>query len=350
MSNQSYCEGVSVVICCYNSASRLPETLRYIAQQRVEVGTPWEVIVVNNNSTDNTQSVAQSVWNKEKSPVFLSIVDEPKPGLTHARHRGFIISRYEYVLFCDDDNWLSEGYIQTAYEIMKSNPLIGALGGKGEGVCETIPPAWYHRLGIYVYAINAQAEKTGEVPRGMVYGAGATFRKSLYLFLINHGFNSMLSDRKGKELSSGGDDELCYALRLIEYKIWYDDRLTFQHFIPKERLNWQYLREFFVGSAKSTNVLSPFADILNKKQYIKTRLRKYYSLFKVFEFLRKELLPFYKKRILDKPTKIDDVELLAFYAQRLRAMHWLRFWEYNNNLEKILLLAKRLKKLPNNNR
>jgi cellulose synthase/poly-beta-1,6-N-acetylglucosamine synthase-like glycosyltransferase len=54
--------GVSVVICCYNSSQRLPQTLGHLLAQECEVDLPWEVIVVDNASTDGTAEVARSVW------------------------------------------------------------------------------------------------------------------------------------------------------------------------------------------------------------------------------------------------------------------------------------------------
>lgn len=59
INNSEIRAGVSIVICCYNSASRLPETLQHIAEQEVAANISWEVIVVDNASTDNTQEIAK---------------------------------------------------------------------------------------------------------------------------------------------------------------------------------------------------------------------------------------------------------------------------------------------------
>src|SRR5687767_6070519 len=121
--------GVSVIICCYNSASRISETLRHLANQNVPSGIHWEVILVDNGSTDNTQEVAQNFWIVECSSVPLKIVREEKPGLSHARERGITESRYDIIIFCDDDNLLCDTYIQRASYVMASDNRIGIAGG-----------------------------------------------------------------------------------------------------------------------------------------------------------------------------------------------------------------------------
>src|SRR5690606_12393187 len=118
--------GVSVIVCCYNSSLRLPETLSYLAAQKVKAETQWELIVVNNNSNDNTVEIAEVKWNQLGAPVTLTIVDEPTPGLSYAREKGISVSQYDLFLFCDDDNWLQEDYIQNVITLFNDNPNIGA--------------------------------------------------------------------------------------------------------------------------------------------------------------------------------------------------------------------------------
>lgn len=54
-------EGISIIICCFNSAKRLPENLRHISSQQVGKGVDWEVIIVNNNSSDDTARAAEDL-------------------------------------------------------------------------------------------------------------------------------------------------------------------------------------------------------------------------------------------------------------------------------------------------
>ena len=106
-------------------------------------------------------------------------------------------------------------------------------------------------------------------------------KKYAYFNLQKLGFKSLLTDRKGMELSSGGDYELCYAFALAGYDLLYDDRLHFKHFITKERLTWEYFMRYAKESAKCFDVLEAykFVAILGVKNFNWMRLKNLsYSL------------------------------------------------------------------------
>lgn len=266
-------KGVSVIICCFNSANRLPETLQHLALQQVSVDIPWEVIVVNNNSTDNTTEIAIQEWNKYPLHTPIRVVDQPIIGLSHARKKGIETAKYDLCLFCDDDNWLCENYVKITYEIFSNNPLIGALGGRGTPVCEISPPTWFKNFE-GGYAVGKQSMMSGSLTnsRGYVYGAGAAFRKTALTKLFQKGFRSLLTGRKGKSSSSGEDKELCYGLILIGYEIWYDERLKFNHFIPKERLTPQYIKSINSGFARASLIHVLYEYIIKEKKVKNLRL------------------------------------------------------------------------------
>src|SRR5688500_17791752 len=96
-------EGLSVVICCYNSAERLPQTLRHLAIQKYSPGLNWEVIIVDNNSLDATADVARKEWAQYSTRVPLKVVTERDPGLSAARSKGVSSASFEFIVFCDDD-------------------------------------------------------------------------------------------------------------------------------------------------------------------------------------------------------------------------------------------------------
>jgi|13_taG_2_1085334.scaffolds.fasta_scaffold55705_1 glycosyltransferase involved in cell wall biosynthesis len=262
-------EGVSVILCCYNSAERLPKTLQYLANQKIALSLKWELILVNNNSTDNTVEEAQELWKKNAVPTILQIIDEPNPGLSFARIAGVKKAQFSYVLFCDDDNWLQEDYLQTAYTFMDLNPKIGVLGGQSVGVLEGDQPNWWEKQKIN-YAVGKQAVTSGDITnRGFVWGAGMIFRKEILTRLFNTGFTSLLSDRKGAILSSGGDSELCKWSLLLGYKLWYLESLQFSHFIEKERLMDEYLQKLLKGHKQAQPVLSLYNWFFKKGIYKK---------------------------------------------------------------------------------
>jgi glycosyltransferase involved in cell wall biosynthesis len=235
--------GVSVIICCYNSAERLPETLSHLAAQAGASSVPWEVVVIDNASLDATAAVARQSW-PENGPAPLRVVNEPMPGLTHARHRGLRESRFGFLSFIDDDNWVSPSWVADVFRVLSTHPEVAACGGRGEPVLELEKAPELFSVFASAYAVGPQAETEGYVARArsILYGAGLSVRKSAWTALISQGFRPALSDRKGKSLSSGGDSELCMALVLAGWKLWYDPSLTFKHYLPTERLQWDYLR------------------------------------------------------------------------------------------------------------
>ncbi len=78
--------GVSVVICCHNSAILLPQTIAHLKRQRVDRGLEWEVLVVDNASSDSTVQVARQCWGADV-PAAMRIVCESRLGLCYARER-----------------------------------------------------------------------------------------------------------------------------------------------------------------------------------------------------------------------------------------------------------------------
>lgn len=258
-------KGVSVIICCYNSSKLLPETLRHISLQKVRNYVRWEVIVVDNASTDNTAEVALQEWSRYKDcKGTLSVVKQPIPGLAAAREKGIEESKYEYMIFCDDDNWLEEKFIQTVVSTMRTDNEIGIIGCETEEVCEINPPEWFEKWKNWSYAVGVQTDKTGDITwsRGFVWGAGMVLRRKALNQLYGEGFKTLLTDRKGKELASGGDTELCYALRLAGWRIWYEPRLKLKHYMTAPRLKWEYLLKLWKGFGISTVGLDTYLNII----------------------------------------------------------------------------------------
>jgi glycosyltransferase involved in cell wall biosynthesis len=276
-------QGVSIIICCHNGQQRLPETIRHIAQQVVPAYIPWELIIVDNGSTDQSAALARAEWQKYRVDTYLKIVNESVPGLSYARARGFKEARYEYMVMCDDDNWLDPNYVYNVYTILSEKPNVAALGGLGKLVYEIEPPT--AELS-YIFAAGPQGAHSGQARENKLYGAGCVIRNSAYRKLMGTGFKSLLTDRRGTELSSGGDYELCLALAIMGYDIWYDERLQFVHFITKERLSWEYYLRYAYESSKCFNVLSSYKmiagnDDINRTPWLVV-LRNFLVCLKIF--------------------------------------------------------------------
>lgn len=279
--------GISVIICCYNSAALLPQTLLHIARQKVKDGLNWEVIIVDNASTDNTSFVAETEWKKyNAAAVDFKVVKELTPGLLKARIKGYSEARYEFLLYCDDDNWLNEHYVENAYRVLNENANIGICGGKGIPVFEIDKPGWFKGLILDGFALGRQAaidEGPVSDDRFYVYGAGMVIRKSAiaipYSPLIVDSL--MLSGRKGNALSAGDDAEVSFFVLLKGYKLWYCDKLDFNHYIQAKRLNKKYVSNLYKGFGKTI----PYLNIYHSNfPFITSKQKFFYSswFFQVF--------------------------------------------------------------------
>ena len=275
--------GITVVICCYNSESKLPITIDYISQQKVPEYIHWEVIIIDNASTDNTKYVAQKECRDKLENIRYKIVDQPIKGLTAARDKGFKLAQYEFVLFCDDDNWLDRDYIRNAYDLMAKNGAIGILGGEGDPVSDVKIPDWFYRFSAR-FAVGPQGTATGDVTdtRGWVYGAGFIIRKSVWSLLKKNGFANLLTGRDGK----GQDKEMCFAVRLAGYRIWYDNQLTFKHYIPEQRLKWKNVLNLVELQHYAAVVYSAYSHVLNKNNFQYVRPSNFYWIKKSFSIIR----------------------------------------------------------------
>ena len=256
--------GVSIVVCCYNSAQRLAPTLAHLAVQQLSKTLKWEVIIIDNASLDNTGDAAYRIWNAVRAAP-LRVISEPRAGLAFARTRGLAEAKYDIVSFVDDDNWVCPEWVQLVWGIMNEAPEIGACGGLSEAVCEIKPPSWF-KDNDASYAVGPRGLTRGDITetRGWLWGAGLSIRKSAWQRLVSDGFCPLLIDRQGEKLGAGADSELCLALRLAGWRLWYDPRLRFQHFLPVQRLNWRYLRKLHRGFGASTVGHDPYLLALAK--------------------------------------------------------------------------------------
>lgn len=230
---------ISVVICTYNGAARLPATLGHLARQVTPPALAWEVILVDNASTDDTAQVAARVWAEAGAPAPLRVVSEPRPGVSHARATGLDGARGDLIVCLDDDNWVAPDYFAQVLAVMAENPQAGACGGPAQAVYETEPPEWFPAFARR-YALGPQGTgRTG--PQKHLWGAGLTVRRDAWRFLREKGFAFSPDCQCRNQRKSGWDSELTWALLLAGGQLWYDPRLSIRHFVPTAKLTESYL-------------------------------------------------------------------------------------------------------------
>jgi len=319
-------KGVSVVICCYNSAKLLPATLEHLSRQKTRKYVDWEVVIVNNASTDNTSEVAATEWKKYPDcKGSLKIAYQPIPGLAAAREKGIEESKYEYIVFCDDDNWLDENFVQNVVRLMRSNSDIAIAGAETQEVCEVDPPEWFHKWKNWSYAVGEQFERPGDITwsRGFVWGAGMVLRREALEKLYGDGFKSLLTDRKGKELASGGDTEICYAMRLAGWRIWYDPELKLKHYMTAPRLKWEYFLKLWKGFGVSTAGLDTYLNLIPEDMIEGNYIQIKKTWEENYSDTKKKLRDFGSEKVKNYaslPEGDPDAPLIVFNLARLEEL------------------------------
>ncbi|MDB5282009.1 MAG: family 2 glycosyl transferase [Bacteroidota bacterium] len=334
--------GVSVIVCCYNSSLRLPETLAHIQNQKVS-GINWEVIVVDNASSDDTSAAAKRILSAGNQAVDFTIVSEPESGLSTARKRGYLTSKYELLIFCDDDNWLADNYVQLASEIMEKNPAIGILGGFGEAVFESKEPAWFKKYQID-FAVGDQSSSPQNLSHVQeVYGAGFTIRKNYLDQLYGSGFKSILSDRKGNQLISGGDVELCYLAKYFGYEIWYSRDLKFKHLMTAPRLSWQYMKRLYAGSGTTNIYTFAYKFVIEHNRVPNQNLRLPFWLDTFIH--RVKYIFSLRSKVKGKMEVEGDADVLRYIALKAEAREiWALKEKYSALYQTIYLYLNQIKK------
>lgn len=257
-------KGITVLICTFNGAKNLPSTLKHLAQQEFKK-IAVEIILVDNASVDNTAEIARKLWKELNTNIDLRIISEPRKGKDKAIDTGLSEANYQYVIICDDDNWLAKNYVQLSYQIMNENEDIGILGGQGLPAKTLNLPEWFPSQKTY-YAIGKQGLISGEIKHywpsfRFIWGAGSVINMKAYHLLMKCGFKRVLTYEAEGKIARSEDIELCYSIWLTGYKLWYDRRLIYEHALEQDRLTWLSLIHIAKISIPAYHILRPY-DIL----------------------------------------------------------------------------------------
>ena len=239
--------GITIVLCCYNSSLRLAQTLKHLELLETADDFSVELLIVDNNSTDETVSQIKVLL--ATTLLTYKIIHEYRQGQIYAREAGVREACYDYLIFCDDDNWLCQDYLIKVYRHFETSPSVGAIGGKGLAAFEDgiAVPAWFaeYQNG---YAVGEQAAKSEVVNvRGFLWGAGLAVRKEILNKCFDPNFPFLLSGRSAGNITSGDDSEICRRILLCNADLYYDSKLSFQHFIPANRLTDEYFQKLTEG-------------------------------------------------------------------------------------------------------
>ncbi|MBY0558467.1 glycosyltransferase [Hyphomicrobium sp.] len=259
--------GISVVICAHNSAERIPPTIQALARCKAEF--PVEIILVDNNSSDDTEARAKAAWNDCGNVRFaFTIIRESQAGLSYARRAGTRAASFDVILFCDDDNWLAEDYLINAVRIMQ-DPTIGAAGGCSTPANPDGLPPWFYTFS-WGFAVGVPISRIAHLPDepeterqvDALWGAGLVTRRDLIAYLYTLPGFPVLSGRKGEKLLSGEDIEISACVACAGYKLIFSERLRFKHAIAPSRLTTAYAKRLFASFEEGFAVTGQYTKII----------------------------------------------------------------------------------------
>ena len=231
---------ISVVVCTYNRAAVLERMLDSFFAQPGVGECSYELIVVDNNSSDGTREVAARFERFEGCRY----VFERRQGLSAARNRGVAEASGEIVAFLDDDVIVDKGWL-TSLQACFDETGAEAVGGRSHLVFEQEPPTWMTaELRISLSEVDLGRERKTVDGGRRLYGLNMAFRKTV-LERVG-GFNEELG-RRGKGLL-GGEETAVFG-RIAEQggKIVYEPSAVVGHIIDKERVSWDYFNRLCLG-------------------------------------------------------------------------------------------------------
>lgn len=238
---------VTVAICTWNRAKLLDQTLAQLGKLRIPDGVEWELLVVDNSSTDDTDSVLS----KHVDKLPLRRLFEPKQGHSHARNCAIEVARGELLLWTDDDVLVESDWLSAYVKAAAKWPEAEYFGGPIEPWFETEPPRWLQKHFARVqgaYAVRDYGEKSREfTAKEYPLGANMAFRTET---LRRYPFRTDLG-RRGNSLVSGDEVDVLQRMRADgRIGMWVNDARV-KHFIPKQRLNADFLWRLNYGGGKS---------------------------------------------------------------------------------------------------
>ena len=133
---------VTVVLCTYNRAQLLGAALDRLLAQSAD-SPAYEIILVDNNSSDDTRAVVERYTSSTARPV--RYVFEPRQGRVHARNAGIAASRADIIAFTDDDVWVTDDWVRVIKRTFDAQPEVDGLGGRTLPIWPSDPPAWLTR-------------------------------------------------------------------------------------------------------------------------------------------------------------------------------------------------------------
>ena len=250
---------VSIIICTYSRARLLRQTLHSLKHLRDIKDA--EVIVVDNDSVDDTGSVVREFMNQLPPKAHIRYIFEPRQGLSIARNTGIEHARGEIIAFLDDDAIPTTEWLSSLIQAFEKYPDAVAVGGIIQPHFETARPEWLIEQLEQPFTIIHLGDKERKYPRNLTpFGANMAIRKEALQDSLC--FPEDMG-RIGNSLLSGEEIWLFNELRKRGGELYYIPRMKVTHFIGADRLSpeWLKRRYYYQGVSIVVGGLNLFKRI-----------------------------------------------------------------------------------------
>jgi len=222
----------------------------------------YEIVLVNNNSTDNTESECNR-FKSDYPDITFSYFIEYNQGLSYARNCGIKNANGDILVYVDDDATVNEEYLKTYSDFFIENPTIDAAGGPILPVYESKEPEWVsHYTRQLITGRLYLGEKQQEFPKGSFPGGGnAAYRKTVFdkvgLFNVDLG-------RKGDSLIGAEEKDLFDKMTTLKIRFFYLPKAILYHIIPDSKLTREHFVKLTYSIGKSERIRT---QLISKKKY-----------------------------------------------------------------------------------
>jgi glucosyl-dolichyl phosphate glucuronosyltransferase len=229
---------IALVICTYNRDKYLPEALESVKKQTLE-NDKFQLIIVDNNSTDNTADISQEFISKNPSLNIKYCFEEQK-GLSFARNRGVAEANASIVSYVDDDVILPTSFLEEVVNFFDKYKDAAGAGGKVIPKYENgKEPEWMNKyLNGFVGKVD-YGNNILQYNKRMKYPAGCNMAYRKDILLKVGGFNNELTFRSD-------DKYIFYKIKNISDKIYYVPNAWLYHYIDADRLKKSNFKKLFL--------------------------------------------------------------------------------------------------------
>lgn len=240
---------ITVILCTYNRSRTLSSTLANLLGQSLPDSVEWEILVLDNNSTDGTREIAEAFC--RAYPKRFRYLFEEKQGKSYAMNRGIREAQGEIVAFTDDDVTLEPTWLWNLTADLNDGIWVGASG-------RTLPekgfvsPPWLspgRKYGLAPLAIFDRGESERELTEAP-FGNNMAFRKSV--IEKYGGIRTDLGPCSGSDRPQKSEDcEFGNRLLLAGERFVYRPNAIVYHLVPPERLKKGYFLQWWFDKARS---------------------------------------------------------------------------------------------------